>query len=121
MHDRLRFALQKRITPSHTYATVPLSRERHKECRRQTESRHALERGVRRAPFELRLLTFLRAAAALAGFRAVGFRAPAFAGLKPPTAFLILLRVSCQPFQLRSKTMPFGSLNLRSKPSSSGS
>ena len=47
--------------------------------------------------------------------------AASFAGRRPPTAFLTLSLVSCQPFQLMSKTMPFGSLNLRSKPSSSGS
>jgi hypothetical protein len=81
------------------------------------------------------LLTFLRAAAIFAraalffGADAVFFSAAAvffpagaiLAGRKPPAAFLILPRVSCQPFQLRSKTMPFGSLNLRSKSSSSGS
>ena len=39
----------------------------------------------------------------------------------PPLAFFTLSLVSCQPFQLMSKTMPSGSLNLRSKPSSSGS
>src|SRR4051794_20139688 len=37
MHDRLRFALQKRITPSHTYANVPRKRE---PIRRDLSMRH---------------------------------------------------------------------------------
>src|SRR5262249_14493232 len=73
----------------------------------------ALRRPVLRAPFAL-------AAANLDLTLRLTFP------LALPDAFclilgLTLLEVMVQPFQLRSKMMPFGSLNLRSKSSSSGS
>src|ERR1700730_4548522 len=72
-------------------------------------------------PLAQPILRAARALLASCAFFLTGFLALAalFAGRKPPTAFLTLPRVSCQPFQLMSNTMPLGSLNLRSKPSSS--